>query len=68
MSYTNDFLASWARCDLIVGFSSGMLIKKGVVEEIGAATPMDKGKEKKIKKETGKKSKVEEDAKGIEAI
>ena len=37
-----------------------MPIKRKVVEEIGTAIPVGKGKEKKIKKETVKKSKVEE--------
>ena len=67
MSYANDFPTSWPRCDLIVGSSSSVPIKKRVVEEIGAATPIGKGKEKKIKKETVKKSEVEESAEGTEA-
>ena len=46
--YANDFSDAWSGCDLIVGTSSGVLIKRGVVEAIGAATPMGKGKEKKI--------------------
>ena len=67
MSYANDFPTSWPRCDLIVGSPSSVPIKKRVVEEIGAATPIGKGKEKKIKKETVKKSEVEESAEGTEA-
>lgn len=51
MSYTRDFLASCPKSDLIVGSSIGVSIKRGVVEEIGVATPVDKGKKKKIKKE-----------------
>ena len=46
--YANDFSDAWLGCDLIVGNSSGVLIKRGVVEAIGAATPTGKGKEKKI--------------------
>ena len=38
-----------------------------VVEEIGVATPVGKGKEKKIKKETIKKFEVKESAEGTEA-
>ena len=49
MCYANDFPDTWSRCDLIMGSSSGVPIKKGVVEAIGAATPMGKGKETKIK-------------------
>ena len=47
--YANDFPNTWSRCDLIVGSSSGVPIKRGVVEAIGAATPMGKGKVIKIK-------------------
>ena len=57
VTYANDFPDSWSRCDLIVG-SSGVPIKKGMVEAIGAATPIGKGKEKKIKQEAVKKSEV----------
>ena len=67
VSYANDFPAFWSGCDLIVDFSSGVLIIKRVIEEIGTATPVGKGKEKKIKKETSKKYEVEESAEGIEA-
>ena len=49
MCYARDFLGTWSGCDLIVGTSSGVPIKKGAVEAIGAATPIGKGKEKKIK-------------------
>ena len=49
MCYANDFSNAWSRFDFIVGFSSGMPIKKGVIEAIGVATPIGKGKEKKIK-------------------
>ena len=48
VTYANNFLDSWLGCDLIVG-SSGMPIKKGMVEAIGVATLVGKGKEKKIK-------------------
>ena len=42
------------------GLVSSVPIKRRVVEEIGTAIPVGKGKEKKIKKETVKKSKAEE--------
>ena len=67
VSYANDFLASWPGCDLIVDSSSSVPIKKGVVKEIDATTPVGKGNEKKIKKETVKKSKVEESAEDTKA-
>ena len=44
-----------------------MPIKRGVVKAIGAATPIDKGKEKKIKQEKVKKAKLEESAEGTKA-
>ena len=51
MCYTNDFPNAWLRCDLIVGSSSGVPIKRGVVKVTIAATPVGKGKENKIKQE-----------------
>ena len=49
MCYTNDFLDAWSGCDLIVGSSSSVLIKRGVVEAIGIATPIGKqGKEDQV--------------------
>ena len=60
LSYANNFPTYWPGSDLIVGSSTGMPIKRGVVEEIGATTPISKGKEKKVKKEAGKKSKAKE--------
>ena len=56
MCYANDFPDAWSECDLIVGFSSSMPIKKALVEVISAVTPVDKGKEKMIKQEVVKKA------------
>ena len=67
VSYASDFPAYWKGSDLIVDSSIGVPIKRGVVKEIGAATPVGKGKEKKIKKEADKKSKVEEGVEGTKA-
>jgi len=50
-----------------VSASSGVPIKRGVVEVIGAATPVGKGKEKKIKQEALKKVDIEGSVKGTEA-
>ena len=47
--YAQDFLETWLGCDLIIDTSSGVLIKRGAIKAIGAATPIGKGKEKKIK-------------------
>ena len=44
-----------------------MPIKKGVIEATGVATPIGKGKEKKIKQKVVKKSEVEGNAEGTEA-
>ena len=49
MTYAQDFPETWSRCDLIIGASSGVPIKRGAVEAIGAAIPIGKGKEKKVK-------------------
>ena len=43
------FPETWSGCDLIVGTSFGVPIKRGAVEAVGAATPIGKGKEKRIK-------------------
>lgn len=53
VSYANYFPASWPGSDLIIGSSTDVPIKKGVVEEIGATTSVGKGKEKKVKKDSG---------------
>ena len=63
--YANDFPDAWSGCDLIMGSSSGVPIKRGVIEVIGVATPVGKGKEKKIKQKAVKKSEVKGSAEGI---
>ena len=50
VSYANDFPHSCIDCKLIIGFSLGVPTRKGTVEEIGFATLLGKGKEKKGKK------------------
>ena len=62
--YANDFPDTWSGCDLIVGASSGAPFKREVVEEISAATPVGKGKEKKIKQEVVKKVELEGSVEG----
>ena len=47
--YAQDFLETWSGCDLIVGASSGIPIKRRAIEALSVATPISKGKEKKIK-------------------
>ena len=47
--------------------SSGGPIKRGVVEAIGAATPVGKGKEKKIKQEAVKRAEIKESVEGTKA-
>ena len=64
--YAQDFLETWSGCDLIVGTSSGVPIKRRIAEEIGAATFVDKGTEKKIKQEKVKRAKLEESTEGTE--
>ena len=62
--YAHDFPEVWSGCDLIVGTSSGVPIKRGVVEAIGAATTIGKGK--KIKQEAIKRAELKESAEGTE--
>ena len=66
MTYTQDFPKTWSGCDIIVGASSGVPIKRGAVEGIGVATLIGKGREKMIKQEKVKESGLEESAKGME--
>ena len=66
VTYAQDFLETWLGCDLIIGTSFRVPIKKGAIEAIGAATPASKGKEKRIKQEKLKGAKVEESAEGTE--
>ena len=47
--------------------ASGVPIKKGVVKAIGAATPVGKGKQKKIKQEAVKRDEIEGSVEGTEA-
>ena len=37
--YAQNFPKAWSGCDLIMGTSSSVSIKRGAVEAIGAATP-----------------------------
>ena len=67
MTYAQDFPETWSSCYLIIGTSSGVPMKRGAIEAIGAATPASKGKEKRIKQEKLKDSEVEESADGTEA-
>ena len=67
MTYAQDFPETWSSCDLIIGTSSGVPIKRGAIKAIGAATPASKGKEKRIKQEKLKDAEVEESADGTEA-
>ena len=67
VTYTLAFPESWSRCDLIIGTSSRVPIKRGEVEAIGATTPVSKGEEKRIKQEKLKEANLEESTKGVEA-
>ena len=49
MTYARDFPETWSRCGLIISTSSGVPIKRGAVETIGATTLVGKGKEKRLK-------------------
>ena len=49
MTYAQDFPEVWSGCNLIVGASVGVPIKKGAVEVISAGTPVGMSREKAIK-------------------
>ena len=51
MTYAQDFLEAWSGCNLIVGASAGVPIKKGAVKVISAGTPVGMSREKVIKQE-----------------
>jgi len=64
--YAQDFSETWSGCDLIVGTSSGVPIKRRATEAIGAATLVNKGAEKKIKQEKLKRAELEKSIEGTE--
>ena len=66
MYYAQDFSETWSRCDLIVGTSTSVPIKRRVVKAIGAATPIGKYAKKKIKQEKVKRAELEENVEGTE--
>ena len=65
VTYTQDFPEVWLGCDLIVGASAGVPIKKGAVEVISAGTLVGMRKERVIKQEKLKEAEVEGSAEGI---
>ena len=67
LCYAQYFPKTWSGCDLIIGASSSVPIKRGAVEAIGAVTPIGKDKEKKIKQGKVKQDELEEGVKGTEA-
>ena len=67
MTYAQDFPKTWSGCDLIIGTSSGVPIKRGAVKAIGVATLVGKGKEKRIKQEKLKGVELEKSMEGAEA-
>jgi len=67
VTYAQDFSETWSGCDLIIGTSFRVPIKRGTIEAIGAATPAGKGKEKRIKQEKLKEAEVEESVEGTKA-
>ena len=65
MTYAQDFPEIWSGCDLIVGASTGVPIKKWAMEVINAGTPVGMSKERAIKQEKLKEAGVEGSAEGI---
>ena len=50
MTYAQDFPETWLGYSLVIGTSSGVPIKKGAVETIGAVIALSKGKDVMPKK------------------
>ena len=65
MTYAQEFLEVWLGCDLIVGASARVPIKKGTVEVISVGTPVGMSREKVIKQKKLKKAEVKGSAEGI---
>ena len=65
VTYAQDFPEVWSGCDLIVGASAGVPIKKGAVKIISVGTPVCMSKERAIKQEKLKEAEVEGSAEGI---
>ena len=65
MTYAQDFPEVWSGCNLIIGASAGVPIKKGAVEVISVGTPVGMSREKVIKQEKLKEPEVEGNAEGI---
>ena len=63
VTYAQDFPETWLGYSLVIGTSSGVPIKKGAVEKIGAATALGKGKD--VKPEKMKAVDVEESTEGV---
>ena len=65
VTYAQDFPETWSGCDLIIGASAGVPIKKGTVEAISVGTSVGMSKERAIKQEKLKEAEVEGSAEGI---
>ena len=65
VTYAQDFLEVWSGCDLIVGASTGVSIKKWAAKVISAGTPVGISREKAIKQEKLKEAEVEGSVEGI---
>ena len=65
VTYAQDFPEVWSGCNLIVGATAGVPIKKGVMEVISAGIPVGMSKERAIKQEKLKEAEVEGSAEGI---
>ena len=63
VTFAQDFPGTWLGCSLIIGTSSGVPIKKGAVETIGAVATSGKGKD--VKPEKTKTVDVEESTEGV---
>ncbi|XP_065626351.1 uncharacterized protein LOC112020339 isoform X2 [Quercus suber] len=65
VTYAQDFPENWLGCDLVVGASAGVPIKKGAVEAISASTPVGMSKGKSVKQEKLKEAAAEESVEDV---
>ena len=65
VTYAQDFPENWLGCDLVVGASAGVPIKKGAVEAISPSAPIGMSKGKAIKQEKLKEAAAEESAEDV---
>ena len=68
VTYAQDFPEVWSGCNLIVGATAGVPIKKGAVKAINVGNSIDIRKERAIKQEKLKEAKLEGSAEDRKSV